>query len=78
MELDVDPLLAEVVELGVRAGSGDIPWAWLALAESVSDKIRTKYVNERGRTKERTIDEQFPLTEWADRENRVGQFRQIR
>jgi hypothetical protein len=78
MELDVDPLLAEAVELGVRAGSGDIPWAWLAVDESVSNKTRAKYVNERGRTKERTIDEQFPLTEWADRENRIGHFRQIR
>ena len=72
-------LLVEVLlEACVCAGSGDIPWAWLAANEKVSKRIRVKDAMGRGRTKKRTVDEYSPLNRAPDGENRIGHFRQVR
>jgi hypothetical protein len=51
----------ELAEDCVSAGSAEISWARLVRAENVKTATREQAAKKRGRTKERTIDEQFPL-----------------
>ncbi len=66
LELEVElSLAADCVCSGADeiscAGNDESSCAWLATGENVNNKTGTKAVKKRGKPKERTINEQFPL-----------------